>query len=66
MPQKKKPGGADQKKMPDSPEPATPKRTPQQVRKWVEMNKEYDRKIKELEYEDRNGFKPPKPWYEDE
>lgn len=53
------------KKIPDSPQPATPKRTPEQVKKWSEMQREMDDKLKELLYEDRNGFKPPKPWYED-
>lgn len=43
---------------------ATPK-TPAQVKKWIELQREMDDKLKELIYEDRNGYKPPKPWYED-
>lgn len=53
------------KELPDSPVPSTPKRTPEQVRKWIEMQREMNDKLKELHYEDRNGVKPPKPWYED-
>lgn len=55
----------NKKKAPDSPQPATPKRTREQVKKWSEMQRELDDKLKELIYEDRNGYKPPKPWYED-
>lgn len=43
---------------------ALPK-TPAQVKKWIELQKEMDDKLKELIYEDRNGYRPPKPWYED-
>lgn len=57
--------GTKKKVLPDAPQPSTPKRTPEQVRKWVEHQREMDEKLKELIYEDRNGFKPPKPWYED-
>jgi hypothetical protein len=53
------------KEPPDTAQPSTPKRTPAQVKKWVEMNREIDDRLKELLYEDRNGFKPPKPWYEE-
>lgn len=36
------------------------------VKKYMDYQKEADEKLKELIYEDRNGFKPPKPWYEND
>ena len=42
-----------------------PKRTKEEIQKWVKIQREIDEKLKEIIYEDRNGFKPPKPWYEE-
>lgn len=32
---------------------------------YDEYKKKQERKLKELEYENQNGYYPPKPWYEE-
>lgn len=49
--------------------PKPPVETPEQKKRrqsWEEQQRELDRKINDLLYEDRNGFRPPRPWYEDD
>lgn len=59
---KKKTGGSDK----NVPNAARPKVPPPNVRKnWGNMVRENEEKLKELEYENKYGVKPPKPWYEE-
>ncbi len=62
---KKKPGKmpATKRKEPGAPEPVPMDREKRKT--WNDIQREHEEKIKELLYEDRNGFKPPRPWYED-
>jgi translation initiation factor 1 (eIF-1/SUI1) len=55
MPKKKK-------SMPKAPVPDEPNKK----KVWVEIQREHEEKLKELLYEDRNGFRPPRPWYEED
>lgn len=41
-------------------------KTSEERKSWDEQQKDLDRKLQELLYEDRNGFRPPRPWYEDD